>query len=599
MRKIFLLIGFIFLFNINNVYAYNESVIDITEMDIFEIQEAIDNKLINYENLIKLYLDRIEEYNSQYNAIISINENIIEEAKNCDKEYESNGRKSILYCMPIVVKDNIDVVGLPTTVGTKSLNDSYPIEDAEVIKLLKEKGALIIGKANMSEFAFEAQSSTSSYGTVKNAYNLEYTSYGSSGGTAVAVATSTAALGIGTDTNMSVRAPSSANNLFGMRPTYSLLSNDGVVNYDITRDTVGPITKTSKENAVLLAVMEGKDENYYLENYKESTLNGKTIGVLSQFLEGSSSPYLKKTSDTVRDIFDKTIEKLEEAGATIVYIDDFYTTEYANIAYNTLSGWTMCYSFNNYITGTSSSIKSFYELANSYGHIYSLSEYLNRCSDNISITENYDNIKSNYLIGLENLFKNNSLDAIIYPTTNNKLSKITETTISTSADYIAPVLGVPSISIPMGSDNDGLYYGADLLSLKENEKVLYEIAYAYEQINTTYELPNISPNLYTISDEVQQLKEYYLENKDKLIIVKNEELKNTYNQKLNNIINFFMDYNNYEQKEVTATNLLNELKEVQKEIEENNKVTLKYLIILLLFVTIILNLKKSHKRKRY
>ena len=173
MKKILYFIFFsILLFSTTNVYAYNEAVIDITKMDIFEIQEAIDNKFINYETLIKLYLDRIDEYNSKYKAIITVNENILEEAKKCDEEYKKNGRKSYLFCMPIIVKDNIDVVGMPTTVGTKSLSDSYPKEDAEIIKNLKEKGALIIGKANMSEFAFSAQTSESSYGTVKNAYNL-------------------------------------------------------------------------------------------------------------------------------------------------------------------------------------------------------------------------------------------------------------------------------------------------------------------------------------------------------------------------------------------------------------------------------------------
>ena len=147
MKKSLYLIIFnvLLLLNITSISAYNEAVIDITEMDIFELQEAIDNKFINYETLINLYLDRIEAYNSQYKAIINVNKNILEDAKKCDEEYSKNGRTTYLFCMPIIVKDNIDVVGMPTTVGTKSLSDSYPKEDAQIIKNLKAKGALIIG----------------------------------------------------------------------------------------------------------------------------------------------------------------------------------------------------------------------------------------------------------------------------------------------------------------------------------------------------------------------------------------------------------------------------------------------------------------------
>ena len=160
-----------FLFSLK-VSAYFEAPVDITKMDIFEIQESIDKGYLNYENLVKLYLDRINTYDSKYKAIININENAIEEAKKCDLEYQKNGRSNILYCIPIIVKDNIDVKGLPTTAGSLALKDSIPNEDAYVIKKLKEKGMIILAKANMSAFAFSATSSASAYGTVKNAYDL-------------------------------------------------------------------------------------------------------------------------------------------------------------------------------------------------------------------------------------------------------------------------------------------------------------------------------------------------------------------------------------------------------------------------------------------
>ena len=164
MKKILILIIWCIAltFNIDSVYAVTKAPLDVTTLDIFEIRQAIDYGLLNYETLAKIYLERIEAYNSQYNAIITVNDNIIEEAKECDKNYTKD--KSVLYCMPILVKDNIDVLGMPTTAGTKTLLDSFPYEDAEIVKKLKSKGALIIGKANMSEFAFVANSSKSSHG---------------------------------------------------------------------------------------------------------------------------------------------------------------------------------------------------------------------------------------------------------------------------------------------------------------------------------------------------------------------------------------------------------------------------------------------------
>ena len=186
MKKVFLII-FLLFFSIININALTESVIDITKMDVFELQEAVDNDLINYETITKLYLDRINEYDKNYKSIITINETAIEEAKKCDEVYKKEGRKSLLFGIPIIVKDNIDVYGIPTTAGTKSLSDNYPNNNAKLIQNLIDKGAIIIAKANMSEFALMASSSVSSYGTVRNAYNIDYSSYGSSGGSAVSV----------------------------------------------------------------------------------------------------------------------------------------------------------------------------------------------------------------------------------------------------------------------------------------------------------------------------------------------------------------------------------------------------------------------------
>ena len=211
-KKIFIL--FLALFHLN-VFALTEAPIDITNMDITTISDALDKKIITSENLIKIYLERIEKYNDKYNALITVNDNAISEAQKLDEERANGNVRSILHGIPIIVKDNIDALNMPTTDGSKNLSDNYPIKDAEAIKKLKDAGAIIIAKSNMSKYAFYASSSTSDFGTVKNAYNIKYSSYGSSGGSAVSVALNFAVAALGTDTNSSVRLPASANSLVG------------------------------------------------------------------------------------------------------------------------------------------------------------------------------------------------------------------------------------------------------------------------------------------------------------------------------------------------------------------------------------------------
>ena len=180
------------------VLSLEQAVVDINELTIYEIQEYVDKGYLTYEKIVRLYLDRIEAYNEQYNALITINENAIEEAKKLDLEYQESGRRSLIHGLPVIVKDNIDVKGMPTTNGASGLLDSYPYENAEVVQKLIDNGAIIIAKANMDEFAFNATYTHSSFGDTYNAYNTLYSSYGSSGGSAVSVASNLAVFALGT-----------------------------------------------------------------------------------------------------------------------------------------------------------------------------------------------------------------------------------------------------------------------------------------------------------------------------------------------------------------------------------------------------------------
>ena len=146
-----------------------EALVDITAMSIQEIQAEVDKGMITYEAITKIYLDRIEAYASEYEAIISINDKAIEEARAMDVIYNESGRPSDLFGIPILVKDNIDVAGMPTTAGAKGLIHNIAKTDAPAIKNLRDQGVIFIAKTNMDEFAFNASYSKSGFGIVKNA----------------------------------------------------------------------------------------------------------------------------------------------------------------------------------------------------------------------------------------------------------------------------------------------------------------------------------------------------------------------------------------------------------------------------------------------
>ena len=581
------------------IKKYTEAQIDILEMSILEIQNAVDLGLIDYETIARIYLERIEEYNDEFKAVISVNENIVEQAKKCDEEYAKNGRKSELFGIPIILKDNIDYVGLPTTAGAKGLADNYPKSNAKITQNLVDAGALIIGKANMSEFAFSAAISKSSYGTVKNAYNKAYTTYGSSGGTAVAVSTGMAVAGVGTDTNSSIRVPSSAANLFGLRPTYGLLSGDGIIKYDASRDTAGPMTKYAEDNELLLEAMAKNNKEYTKNEVDVKTLK---VGVLTQFVNGDSKinlPAVSSTSAVVLDLFNKKIDELEELGIEVVEIKDFYSYTVYNYYYNTIGGWTMCYFFNKYIKNTNSSVRSFQQLVNKGGYIQALGPYAGCCNDSLAKFNTYEATHKKFADYVKSKMDKYDVDVLVYPTTKNTVTKLTAASIKSPSSTISPPTGYPAISIPMGFKN-GLPYGIEFVAKYNEEHLLYAITEALEN-KEDVKISDLTPDLYEISEEVETLVDFYKENLETLNTKRYKEVKE-------DMLDFFDEYNAIENKEETATALIGKYNTVTETIlleqakkEQMIKMTKGVGIgigILFVLLVIIAAIKKKKRKKR-
>jgi Asp-tRNA(Asn)/Glu-tRNA(Gln) amidotransferase A subunit family amidase len=583
MKKLIFLLILLIPFSIK---AYDEAVVDINNLSIKQLQEYVDKGYLTYEKITKLYLDRIEAYNKQYNALITINENALEEAKKLDKLYQENGRTSMIYGLPVIVKDNIDVKGLPTTNGTKALLDSIPYENATVVQKLIDNGAIVIAKANMDEFAFNAAYSYSSFGYVYNAFDTNYSSYGSSGGSAVGVASNLAVYALGSDTGSSIRVPASANGVVGIRPSYDIISSDGVIKFDSTRDVVGVITKYVEDSAIVLDIIDNEDVKY--TDYLSETLQGVTIGVVKGFMDpytSSDSVAYGKTDMFIYNMMNESIKTLEDLGAKIVYLDSFY------LSYK-FDATAMCYEFNEYIQNTTSKVKSLDDLIKTGLYTQYIDSYNGYyCTHDYKLTDSYKSYianRNNNINTANNKFESLGLDAIIYPTIKNELIKIENAKSSklhTPSSDIAPLVGFPAITVPMGLNN-GLPYGLEIVTTSKNEGMLYKIASSYENVNKVYTTPSIAPSLYEIKDNVTTLLNYYETYKDNIAY-----------DEINNKVKEFI--NNYSYNE----NIVNELiSNYENPIETNDESNIKefniiYIILAIVIILIIIKLLLKKVRK--
>ncbi|MGD1024029.1 MAG: amidase family protein [Candidatus Sulfotelmatobacter sp.] len=304
----------------------------LMEASINEIHRGLQSGKLTCHSLVQQYLDRIKAYDQQgptLNAMLYVNPKVLEQADAMDKQVKRGTKLKPLQCIPVVLKDNFDTADMPTTGASLALKGMQPAEDAFSVVRLRQAGALIIGKTNLHELAITGITVSSLGGQTKNPYELTRTPGGSSGGTGAALAANFAAVGTGSDTVNSIRSPSSANSLVGIRPTRGLISRAGVIPCSFTQDAVGPITRTVADAAVMLDVMAGYDPDdpvtalsigripaTYTASLDRNGLKGARIGVL-RTLFGSGPDHLE-----VNRVMANALEVLKQQGAILVDIDD-------------------------------------------------------------------------------------------------------------------------------------------------------------------------------------------------------------------------------------------------------------------------------------
>ncbi len=586
----------LFLF-FGTVNALTKAPVDVTTMSIDELIDAMDKGYLTSEALVNIYLERIEAYDKQFNSINQINEHAVEQAKELDKERESGKLRGKLHGIPILVKCNIDVYGIPTTAGTKDLKDNFPKENSYVVQKLIDEGAIILGSTNMSELAFSAATSYSSYGYVKNVFNTKYTAYGSSGGAAVAVTAVFGAASLGTDTNSSVRLPAAGAGLVGMRPTLGLVSRTGVIPYDIERDTVGVLTRDVSDNALLLSIISGYDEEDEITknaqvpgfDVSNTSLEGVTIGVAMQYVKGSEDKdsVLGLTDNDIYNLTMESVKKLERAGATIVYLDDFVKSSNLTIATSTYAGRTMCDYFNIYIKGTNGTIRSFEELAAGDGHVQRLSGYLAACGDSANSLDSRNKKKAKYRKYVDDYFLENDLDVILYPTLKNKVYSYKSGKNISPGSSLGSVIGYPSITVPMGFIGE-FSYGVEFLGTGYSENTLYNVAQEFESVSEL-KLSNslLTPPLYVVPENVKELIKCYEEQ-----LTKQSDI-GAVGDWMIEVKEFFKNYNSYEDIEIRAKELIvkyNKLNVKNSFVEEikNSKYLEVFLGIMMLIALIVI-----------
>ena len=300
--------------------------VDLDAATIQQLSAAMDAGTLTSERLVSLSLARLAAYDDQgprLNSILTLNRSALAQARALDAERRATGKRSLLHGIPVILKDNYDTRDLPTTGGSILLEGSVPPDDAFLVKRLRDAGAVILAKANLSEFA-SGSAFSSLGGQTRNPHDPLRTPSGSSGGTGASIAAAFATLGLGTDTGGSIRGPSTVNGIVGLKPTLGLLSRDGIIPLALSFDTGGPMARHVSDVAVALDVLAGVDDadtvtwrsrgrtdSAYVRHLRANALAGARIGVARDFMGHDAE---------VDWVTDAALARMRAAGATIVEV---------------------------------------------------------------------------------------------------------------------------------------------------------------------------------------------------------------------------------------------------------------------------------------
>ena len=447
------------------------------ELTVTAYHQFLLEKQLTSEDLVAFYLDRIERFDKVLSSIICVNSAAIELARQCDDNLRATGKLSgSLHGVPVLVKDNIETADMPTTAGSLSLQGFSTGRDADLIRRLKAAGAIILAKTNLHEFAIWGESISSIKGQTYNPYDLTRTPGGSSGGTGAALAANFGLVGIGTDTINSIRSPSSANNLVGIRPTVGLVSDEGIVPYSLTQDTAGPMARNVADAAAVLKVIAVRD---YLEFHASSS---PRIGVLRSFF--GSEP----VNEEVNLVMAQVLEELTSMGVDLVEIDDQILI--GELVSNTsVHLYDLKAHLNSYLEAVNAPYPSIDAILQSGLHHPGIKDNLLLANQlDIDAPEYGERLEKRALLQkqIRALFARHQLDALVFPHQQQLVCRVGESQLQRNG-ALAAITGFPSVCLPAGFSAHtaqapiGVPIGFELFGLPGNESLLIEISSQYEQ----------------------------------------------------------------------------------------------------------------------
>lgn len=488
------------------------------ELDIADLQARMTRGELDSTTLTRAYLQRIaaiDREGPRLNSVLALNPDAPKEAAALDAERRAGHVRGPLHGIPVLLKDNIDAVPMATTAGSLALASLHPQRDAFLVQRLREAGAVILGKTNLSEWAnFRSSQSTSGWsaqgGQTRNPYALDRNPCGSSAGTGAAISANLAAVGIGTETDGSIVCPSAVNGLVGLKPTVGLVSRDGIVPISFSQDTAGPMTRSVADAAVLLGAIAGRDPADaataarpglavydYAARLKPDALRGARLGVLRSRL--TENPAMAAALDAA-------VQALRQAGATVVEAQiptdgQWDADEQTLLLYEFKAGLArylaahdaplrdldalIAFNRENAAREMPHFGQELFEQAAAKGGL-NAPEYIAARTRARRLAGP---------LGIDAALQAQQLDALIAPTTG--VAWVTDPVHGDDfpgGNYgAAAVAGYPSLNVPMGNIN-GLPVGLLFMGTAWSEPRLLELGYAYEQLTGARKPPRFLPS---------------------------------------------------------------------------------------------------------
>lgn len=480
----------------------------LNEITIDQLQKMMQEGKMTSKSITELYLKRIAAMDKKgpaINAVIEINPDAMKIAEEMDKERKVGKVRSRMHGIPVLIKDNIDTGDkMMTTAGATAMIGNIASEDAFIVKKLREAGAVLLGKTNLSEWAnFRSSRSTSGWssrgGQTRMPYILDRNPSGSSAGTGAGVSANFCTIGIGTETDGSITSPASINGLVGIKPTVGLLSRTGIIPISATQDTAGPMGRTVTDAAIFLGVLAGIDPNDsktleskgkaktdYTEGLSKDGLKGKRIGVEKSFF--------RRRNEDVIQVFKDAIEVIKAQGGTIVEVDLISKiNEVGGDGETEVLQFEFKEGLNKYLSTANAKVKTLADvIAFNAKNATTAMPFFKQETLIISNTkEGLDNKK--YKDALENstksrgiisaVLKDNNLDTII-GISNGPSACIDNINgdYSTGFSFSGPAAtaGYPHITLPMGMVHE-LPIGISFIGDAYQEATIIKLAYAFEQ----------------------------------------------------------------------------------------------------------------------